>query len=129
MTKNPFGRKSIGHYLDKLIERNFRSIIFVLIGLILVGFGAFIVKDKGNISPEKIEVLEDVSESQTQKEIVVEIAGAIETPGVYVFEESVGVEDLLIKANGLSANADRNWIEKHLNRAAKLIDGQKIYIP
>jgi len=36
---------------------------------------------------------------------------------------------LLITAGGLSEKADRLWVEKNLNRAAKLIDGQKIYIP
>jgi competence protein ComEA len=29
----------------------------------------------------------------------------------------------------LAANADRDWVEKNLNKAEKLVDGQKIYIP
>ena len=32
-------------------------------------------------------------------------------------------------AGSLSAKADRNWLDKNLNRAEKIYDGQKIYIP
>ena len=35
----------------------------------------------------------------------------------------------MVLAGGLSADADRTWVEKTLNRAAKISDGQKIYIP
>jgi len=34
-----------------------------------------------------------------------------------------------VAAGGLSAKADRDWVEKNLNKAEKLVDGQKIYIP
>ncbi len=33
------------------------------------------------------------------------------------------------RAGGLSIGADRQWVEKNLNRAETVIDGQKIYIP
>lgn len=39
------------------------------------------------------------------------------------------MEDLLTVSGGFSAGADRNWTDQYLNRAAKLTDGQKIYIP
>jgi competence protein ComEA len=41
----------------------------------------------------------------------------------------VRVNDVLIKAGGLSAKADRDWVAKNLNLAEKLVDGQKIFIP
>ena len=34
----------------------------------------------------------------------------------------------MIAAGGASADADRVWMEKYVNRAAKLADGQKVYI-
>lgn len=63
--------------------------------------------------------------------VVVEISGAVIKPGVYKFGaggEVARVEDVLTKAGGLSADADRSWVEKNINRASVLKDGQKIYI-
>lgn len=39
------------------------------------------------------------------------------------------MQDALVLALGLCEKADRNWVEKNLNSAAKLSDGVKIYIP
>ena len=39
------------------------------------------------------------------------------------------INDLLIASGGLSTNADRTWTDKYLNRAAKLTDGQKVFVP
>ena len=106
-----------------------KDIIFILIGVILIGFGAFYSKEASNPSSTKIEVLESESESERAKEIIVEIAGAITNLDVYKFTGDSRVEDLLIASGGVSADADRKWIEKYLNRASRLSDGQKIYIP
>ncbi|MFH1840981.1 MAG: ComEA family DNA-binding protein [Candidatus Shapirobacteria bacterium] len=61
--------------------------------------------------------------------IIVDIAGAVLAPGVYELPASARFNDLLVKAGGLSAEADRDWVNANLNLAQKLIDGQKIYIP
>ena len=58
-----------------------------------------------------------------------EIAGAVERPGVYRLSQNSRIDDLLIISGGISVSADRNWMEKYINRAAKLIDGQKVFIP
>jgi len=105
------------------------QILFFLIGAILIGLGLLLVKDS-RITSSKIEVLESTTEGLGEDlEIVVEVAGAVEKPGVYKLTKGVRIEDALISAGGISADADRIWMEKFLNRAAKLIDGQKIYIP
>lgn len=113
--------------LDKFFNTNRSLIIFVLLGVIFAGIGAFFLGTRG-YSSSKVEVLESPVE-QKQKELVVEVAGAVEKPGVYKLETGARVEDALILAGGLSADADRDWVEKMLNRAAKLTDGQKIFIP
>lgn len=101
-----------------------------LTGLILVGFGVFLIKDNKFFGSDKVEVLESTTQNQgTASEIVVEIAGAVEKPGVYKLKNGDRVEDLLIASGGFSADADRNWVDKVVNRAAKLTDGQKLYIP
>ncbi len=48
--------------------------------------------------------------------------------GVYKLSNGSRVDDLLIISGGLSASADRDWVTKNINRAAKLSDGQKLYI-
>ena len=105
------------------------QILFFLIGAILIGLGLLLVKDS-KITSSKIEVLESTTEGLGEDlEVVVEVAGAVEKPGVYKLTKGVRIEDALISAGGISADADRLWMERSLNRAAKLIDGQKIYIP
>ena len=82
----------------------------------------------------KIEVLDasgevkgDVNNSTT--EIIVEISGEVQNPGVYKLPAGSRIDDLLIASGGLSGSADRDLVAKNINRAAKLLDGQKIYIP
>ena len=103
-------------------------LIVLLTGLALVGLGILI--NKVDVSPTKVEVLEATTEAQNiTSEIVVEVAGEVEKPGVYRVAKDSRIEDLLILAGGISENADRAWMDKTLNRAAKLSDGVKIYIP
>ncbi len=76
-----------------------------------------------------MEVLSESTGSENQKVITAEIAGQVMIPGVFKLNDGSRVDDLLISAGGFSAKADRTWIDKYLNRAARLTDGQKIYVP
>jgi len=107
----------------------YRFLLFILLGgVVLIGVGLLL--NNANLSGTKVEVLEATTEAQnTPFEIVVEIAGEVEKPGVYKLPKDSRIEDLLVSAGGVSSSADRDWMEKTLNRAAKLSDGQKIYIP
>lgn len=104
-------------------------LLILLLGLILTGFGVFIFKSGIFLPETKVEVLDATTESQGKGEITAEIGGAVISPGVYKIQSGARVEDLLIKAGGFSGEADRFWTDKYLNRAAKLADGQKVYIP
>lgn len=115
---------------EDFLYKNRYQFSLLLIGAILIVFGALFYKKSGSTNTNKIEVLDSASESQGgQEQIVVQIAGAVEKPGVYTFEKNSRVEDLMISAGGISADADREWVDKVINRAAKLVDGQKYYIP
>ena len=57
--------------------------------------------------------------------IVVDIEGAVVSPGVFYLEEDSRVNDAVLKAGGLTEDADTRWV----NLAAKLSDGDKVYIP
>ena len=113
--------------MEQIIYKYRFLLTISLIALSLIGFGLFLFRS-GVFESTKIEVLETETTKDSQ-ELVVEISGSVEKPGVYKLAASSRVEDLLILAGGLSASADRNWVETNLNRAAKLTDGQKIYIP
>ena len=116
--------------LDDFFFR-FRYVILIfLLGAILTGVGLFISQNETDGEKNQVEVLTGATEAQNDgSEIVVEIAGEVERPGVYKLPKNSRVEDLLVVAGGVSGRADRGWMEKSLNRAAKLADGQKIYIP
>ena len=115
--------------MQKFFDDNQKLIIFLLLGLILIGFGVLLYKTDIFSPGDKVEVLNNVTEPQdNNSEVVVEIAGAVIKPGVYRLPFGSRIDDLLIISGGLSQDANRNWVEKNINRAAKLIDGQKLYI-
>lgn len=128
---------SDGRKKDKKKKFDFEEFIFdyrvpitlILLGAILIGAGVLYAKDRYISNQDKIEVIEGTTEAQTQgSELVVEISGAIEKPGVYKLQNGSRIEDLLIASGGLSGDADRDWVGKTINRASKLTDGQKVYI-
>lgn len=71
----------------------------------------------------------EASAAGTLVEIVVDVQGAIVRPGVYRLALGSRVEDAIGAAGGLSDEADLERISTSLNRAAKLSDGAKLYIP
>jgi competence protein ComEA len=97
-----------------------------LVGLLLIGLGSLIYF-KMFQPQEKIEIISE--EEGVGQPIFCDIAGGVEKPGMYQLVLGSRVEELLIKAGGLSAEADREWVERNFNRAQKLVDGAKIYIP
>jgi len=96
-------------------------------GLILLGLGVIFFRLNSANKP-KIEIISSDS-SQSAATIFVDIQGAVEKPGVYELPANSRINDLLIRAGGLSASADREWVSKNINLAQKLQDGIKIYIP
>ena len=98
-----------------------------LAGILLISFGVLVFY-KAIQPQDKIEIISE-EENKSEQTIFCDLEGAVEKPGVYELTSSSRLDDLLIKAGGLSAEADREWVEKNLNRAQKLADGAKIYIP
>ncbi len=109
----------------------YRLLLIAGLGGLLLLFGGFSFLS-GVFEQPKVEILEsagDGGNDEGKGKITVEVSGAVVKPGVYELLASDRVERLLIASGGLSAEADREWVEKYVNRAAKLLDGQKIYIP
>lgn len=61
--------------------------------------------------------------------VVVDIGGAVVKPGVYPVASGQRIYELVDKAGGLSEDADLAFFDKTINRAQKLNDQAKIYIP
>src|SRR3990167_7049131 len=101
--------------------------LMLLVGLILIG-GGFVLGNSSSGSP-KVEIINDESSLNDLGDVVVEVSGQINKPGVYNLSAGSRVEDVINAAGGLTSEADTEFVEKRINRAARLSDGQKIYIP
>lgn len=112
--------------IRSLVRSNILPILLGCAGLILVLIGIFQFLTRKN-EPSPI-VFEDSSESLEEK-IVVDVEGAVISPGVYSLSSKSRILDALATAGGLSEDADRIWVEKNINLAKKAADGVKIYIP
>ena len=103
-------------------------LIFGCIGIFLLILAIVILTKQATTGADVVFTTTDASSGASLK-IHIDVAGAVFSPGVYDLPANNRVQDALIAAGGLSATADREWIEKNLNQAAKLTDGGKIYIP
>ncbi len=74
---------------------------------------------------------EEGKEGQERKtsKISVDIEGAVASPGVYQLPAGSRVDDAIVAAGGLSADADIERIASSINRAGKLVDAGKLYFP
>ena len=109
-----------------LIRSNLLPIALGIFGIILVTLGLFqMVLNKPKSSPL---VLEEAGEEK-KLDIVVDIEGAVMSPGVYKVSADSRIVDVLAEAGGISEDANRDWVEKNINLAKKASDGLKIYIP
>lgn len=61
----------------------------------------------------------------TPEPILVQISGAVQSPGVYTLPSGARLEDLIASSDGLTSAADLNRI----NATVKLRDGDYYYIP
>ncbi|WP_174879223.1 helix-hairpin-helix domain-containing protein [Metabacillus niabensis] len=73
---------------------------------------------------QTLEDEEEVSGERTTT-LVIDVKGAVQTPGVYEMESGSRVHDVIDEAGGLVKEAD----ELAVNLAAPLEDGMVIYIP
>lgn len=122
---NLWGGLDLTSLLDKYKTPLFISLC--LLGLILIMAGVFTIYQL-NQPEDKIEII-PVAQETSAATILTDIEGAVVKPGVYELSVGSRINDLLITAGGLSAKADRDWVETNLNKAQKLKDGDKVYIP
>lgn len=118
---------------------------YIVIGIIIIAVIVFIVLNIGKVTEFNKEEKEnttinasieesknDIEEKENKEEpkemgtgIFVHIDGWIQNPGVYEIKENDRVNTIIEKAGGLKEGASI----KSINLAARLSDGDKIYIP
>ena len=106
----------------------------LVLGLILVVVGIGMNFKSNFLSKDKTVVISQPTPTvkfdvEGNNKVTIDIAGEVINPGVYSLDAGARINDGLVVAGGLAAKADRDWVEKNINRAEKLSDGQKIYIP
>lgn len=120
--------QSFGPILKKL--HKFKIEIFILTAAFFIAMISLILYlyDSGSNS-EPADTMQGKVLSEVTSRIVVDIAGAVENPGVYEVTSGARLKDILIQAGGLSANAERDYISRNYNLAKLITDQEKIYIP
>jgi len=97
--------------------------------LILVGIGSMVASDNKKTGVLIEQAASTEASPSASKGILVDVGGAVEHPGVYSLEVGSRIQEALIAAGGFAGNADREYISKNINLAAKVSDGGKVYIP
>jgi len=132
---------------EEIIEKLKEYKIFVglsLLGIIFAGF--FLLKgnaqpqnqvsvltqevvtsasaEKRSANQEKIDSEKDMDSEESEKEVTVDVKGAVKNPGVYQLQAGARVHDALQKAGGLLPDAE----SKSINQAQKLTDEAVVYV-
>ena len=113
--------------LQSIVFRYRIRFALAFIGIILSGLGVYLLFSLDKDEPQ-IRVI-DKNSGVIQDKIFVQVSGAVNESGVYEMDDNARVIDAIEEAGGLSPEADTQWVDKTLNLASKLVDGQKIYIP
>lgn len=113
--------------MEELVYRfRWQALVFLL-GSILVGSGILISGLVGS-SDSGVEIIEP-DEAEDGAVLVVEVSGAVTEPGVYELLSGSRVDDAINAAKGFSDEVDMESVELIMNRASRLVDGQKVYVP
>lgn len=103
--------------------------LFTLIGLAWVGFGLTMFWLTSNPSSEIPPTLLEEPAPNDQALVTVDVSGGVVKPGIYTLPAESRVGQAVDAAGGIASTAKVGQIHESINLAAKLTDGQKIFIP
>jgi competence protein ComEA len=106
-------------------------ILLAIVGILLIGVGLIQYSFPQKTEEIILEKAEDNDDQTIANEatVIVDIAGAVQQPGVYTMSKDARLQDVVVAAGGLHSDVSTEAVAKQLNLAAKVTDGQKIYIP
>lgn len=101
-------------------------VVLGVVGIIILIYGLW-----GELWPEKatVDIVKANVADRASDLIVIDVAGAVQKPGLYKLPSGSRIGDALVTAQGLSASADRDWVSKNVNLAEVVKDGGKVYVP
>lgn len=82
-----------------------------------------------DIDKEPIVSDREVSLPISESKITVDIAGAVNNPGVYSFNQGSRIVDVIDRAGGFSKGVGYRYVSMKMNLSSLIEDHQKIYIP
>lgn len=113
---------------EKLNEYKVPLGLLLVGGVLLVGglFSSDLVSpdEKSNEIPK-----ESIVSDSELNDIKIDVAGAVNSPGVFTLSKESRIEDAVRMAGGFSEKVSREFVAKSLNLSQKVVDGQKLYIP
>jgi competence protein ComEA len=111
--------------LSRLLTRREQAILLGLAVAIVLGSGVFWWRGSPSDTAPVLASPSSESDTPDDNDVVVSVAGAVQTPGVYSFHNGDRVTDALERAGGVSAEGDT----ARINLAARLVDGTTLYVP
>lgn len=115
--------------MNNRIYKKGLAVVLIIALLIMSAVGIKLSGKEKEINFTSYEVEEENREISEEKNLnshlFVDIDGAVKVPGVYQLNNGDRINDAIIMAGGLTENA----CTKNLNKAEKLTDGEKIFIP
>lgn len=114
---------------EKLNEYKLPLGLLLVGGVLLIGgfFSSNLVSPKDEASEDFPK--ESIVSDSNLNDVKVDVAGAVNAPGVFSLPKESRIEDAIRMAGGFNANVDRGFVASKLNLAQKVTDGLKIYIP
>jgi len=113
--------------ITELLDRFKLPLGMGLIGLIFIIGG--LISSQFLTKAEAPQEFPKESLVSNKQEMMVDVSGAVNNPGVYKLNVGDRVADAIKAAGGTSSNANQEYISKNINMAGKVSDGAKIYIP
>lgn len=112
----------------ELLKRHWWQFLLMGAGFILIVIGLVLAQKETR--GEAVVILgPSPSSIATMVQLVVDIEGSVEKPGIYRLPEGSRVGEVIVLAGGLSVKADRSYVARFINQAEAVRDGMKVYIP
>ena len=103
-------------------------LVYAVIAVAVLLLGARWIRSSEGGSPPAAELsyaADSANESESGRDVIVHVAGAVRRPGVYRLPTGARVTDAIKRAGGFGRGA----AEEGINLAARLSDGQQVVVP